>query len=272
MSDGAAPPPVPQPPAGLRPVRSLRRAPEQREMALIVGLAFFLNLFPGSLLQWLHFRWGLLLTQTLFIAGPALLAIRWFYLDGKAVLPLRRPGAAALAGTILSTAGLNHLLNLAGAWQERVFPMPEMLRALWEGLLAYRGPRDFTLLLVLFGVVPAICEEILFRGFLQSGFVQVLESPAKGIVVTALVFSAFHLDPWRFPTLLVLSLFLGFLAHATGSLVPPIVAHALNNVLSIALVDSNVSGPGALPGTPMSAAAALALMVAGLLLLRRPAP
>ena len=270
MSDGDAPPLAPAPPPGAS-ARRLRRAPEQREMALILGLAFFLNLFPGSLLQWLHFRWGLLLTQTLFIAGPAVLAIRWFYLDGRVVLRLRRPSLAALGGTALATAGLNHLLNLAGAWQDRVFPMPEALRVLWEGLLAYHGPRDFALLILLFGVVPAICEEILFRGFLQAGFVQVLESPAKGIALTALVFAGFHLDPWRFPTLLVLSLFLGYLAHATGSLAPPILAHALNNVMSISLADASGQGSGALGASAQGILGALALCAAGLLLVRRPA-
>jgi membrane protease YdiL (CAAX protease family) len=268
MHDGSSLPPAHETlQAPARP-RRLRRAPEQREMSLILGLAFFLNLSVGFLLQWVSFRWGLLLSQTLFIAGPALLAIRWFYLDPGAILPMRRPTRLELAAVMLATAGLNHLLNIAGAWQERIFPMPELWRRVWDNLLSYRGPGDYAVLLLLFGPVAALCEEILFRGFLQSGLVHVLESAPLGIVVCSLVFAAFHLDPWRFPALVIMGLFLGYLVHATGSLIPAVLSHALNNVLSIALAGASAD-PGMLPGTPPTAALALALLAAGLLLLRR---
>jgi membrane protease YdiL (CAAX protease family) len=266
MGAMAAPP---GPPNGARP--SLRRAPEQREMAVVAGLAFFLNLFPGTFLQLLNFRWGLLLTQTFFVAGPVMVALHWFYLDRRAIIPLRRPRATVLAATVLATAGLNILLTIGGAWQERVAPTPERLRAFFEALFQYRGPLDFALLLLLFGCVPAICEEVLFRGFLQAGFVQAFESAPKGIALTALTFAVFHVDPWRFPGILILGLFLGFLAHRTGSLIPPILAHALNNVLSISL--SVRCGPcmDALQGSVWSVPATLLLIVGAGLLLRRAA-
>jgi membrane protease YdiL (CAAX protease family) len=230
-----------RPPAGAGPdaagavaERALRQAPDPREMALIAGLAFFLNLFPGSLLQIADLRWGLLATQTLLIAAPVLLALRWFYLEPRAVLSLRRPAPAAWAAAVLGVAGLNRLLTVAGAWQESVFPMPEPMRLFYDALLAYRGPLDFAWLLLAFAVVPAVCEEILFRGFLQAGFVRLFESAPRGIAATALVFAVFHLDPWRFAGILVLGLFLGALAQRTGSLWPAVAAHALNNTLSIA--------------------------------------
>ena len=116
-----------------------------------------------------------------------------------------------------------------------MFPTPEAVRAFFETQFVYRGPLDFALLLVAFAIVPAICEEILFRGFVQAGFIRIFESVPAGIALTALVFAVFHLDPWRFGGVLILGLFLGFLAHRSGSLVPPVVAHALNNTLSIVL-------------------------------------
>jgi membrane protease YdiL (CAAX protease family) len=217
----------PEPPAGsAAPVarvrlRPLRGAPEQREMVLILGLAFFLNLFPGTFLQILNTRWGLVITQTAFIAGPVLLALRWFYLDRRAVLPLRRPALDILAATALGTVGLNHLLTIAGAWQERLFPTPDSLRAFFINLFVYDGPVDYALLLVVFAVVPAICEEILFRGFLQTGLVRLLESPSRGIAASSLVFALFHLDPWRFAGILVLGAFLGYLTCCRSAWPPP---------------------------------------------------
>lgn len=239
MTRSAVPPSPPD--QTVPPETLLRRAPERREVALILGLALFLNLFPGTFLQWLDVRWGLVLSQTLFIAAPVLLGIRWFYLDRRALLPLRRPRALLLPATAVGTLALNHLLTLTGAWHEQLLPPPEVYRLFFADLFVYRGPVDFALLLVVFALVPAICEEILFRGFLLGGLVAILDSPAKGIVLQALIFALFHLDPWRLPEIIALGLFLGFLAQRSGSLIPAILAHALNNAVSIALAASGRS-------------------------------
>lgn len=270
MNEGPAPLPIGgAAPAGAPLQRSARHAPELREMALVGGLAFFLNLFPGTLLQILSLRWGLVLTQMLFIAAPVLTALRWFYLDPKATLSWRRPAARGLLATVLGTAGLNHLLTLTGAWQEKVLPTPESVRAFFEGLFVYRGPLDYVLLLGAFAAVPAICEELLFRGFLQAGLVRLLGSAPKGIAASSLVFAAFHLDPWRFPGILILGLFLGFLVHRSGSLIPAILAHALNNVLSITVAVTSDARADAPEGTVWTVGAAAVLVAIAAWLLRR---
>lgn len=269
----AAPPEPPPPDAAVPPQPLLRRVPERREIALTIGLALLLNLFPGTVFQWLHIRWGLILSQTLFIAGPVLISIWWFYLDRHALLPLHHPRAVILPATVVGTVALSHLLTVTGAWHERILPPPETYRLFFEDLFVYQGPVDFALLLIVFALVPAICEEILFRGFLQGGLIAVLGSPAKGIVLQALIFALFHLDLWRLPEILVLGTFLGYLAYRTGSLIPPFLAHALNNTISIVLVAAGHSGAiptsGDRPWTVPFSATLLALAL--VLLHRAPA-
>jgi membrane protease YdiL (CAAX protease family) len=249
------------------PEPALRKGPEQLQLALILALAFVLNLVLGSILELLHLRWGLILSQTLFIAGPAILALRLFYLDPRAVLPVRRPSLAAVGATLVGTAGLNHLLNLAGEWQERFFPTPEAIRSFFEAQFIYRGPVDFVLLIIVFAIVPAICEETLFRGFVLAGFARIFESGPIGITLTALVFAVFHLDPWRFIGVFLLGLFLGFLARATGSLLPSMLCHAMNNVLSISQVALSRDASGTV-GTLWSVAAAGGCVALAVVLLR----
>jgi membrane protease YdiL (CAAX protease family) len=241
-------------------------------MALVGGLAFFLTAFSGTLLQLAHARAGFVLSQVLFIVLPALLAIRWFYLDRRRVLPFGRPRPRVLAGALLGAAGLNHLLTAYGAWQESVVPTPEPIRTLFEGLFAYHGAADFALLLVVYSLVPAVCEEVLFRGFLQSGLMHHLGTPVRGIVVSALVFGLFHLNPWRFAGVFCLGVFLAWLRHESGSLVPPIAAHLLSNLISISLLATGrleAAAPGA--GAPGLLLAAAALVVA-VWLVREPEP
>ena len=248
-------------------VRSRRRAPERREIALTLGLVLLLNI-PGGFLQLANLRWGLLATQILFIAAPVFLAIRLFYLDARAVLPLRWPGPAFLAGAALGIAGLNHFLNYALIWQDRFLPLPGLWQGLFEDLAAYEGPADLVLLLLLVGVVPAVCEELLFRGFVQAGLLREFESAPKAILVGALVFAGFHLNPWRLSVLLVIGLYLGFLTQRSASLLPAMLAHALNNVLSISLAELPDAWRSSLVQSPWSHAGAAVCVVAATLLLR----
>ena len=248
---------------------ALRQAPERTEVALMLGLVLLLNFLPGAYLQIASLRWGILATQVLFIAAPVFLGIRWFYLDRRAVLPLGRPRFRALAGAVLGATGLSHLLNLAAFWQDRFFPLPRSWRALYEDLGQWNGPLDFLLLLLLVGVVPGVCEEILFRGFVQSGLRRSFESGRWAVVVSALVFAGFHLNPWRFDVLLIVGLFLGFLVQRTGTLVPSMVAHALFNMLSVALAAFDDPMQVALVLSPWSHALACLCLLAAALLLRK---
>jgi membrane protease YdiL (CAAX protease family) len=252
--------------AGTNLVLRRTSGPGPLEMVLVAGLAFFLNLSAGILLQMAHPRLGLLLSEIFFIAAPAVLAMRLFYLDRSVILPLRGVRWMHLIAGIAGALALNHLLTIAGAWQETVWPTPVQVQALFDGLFVYRGALDFTALLVAFALVPAICEEILFRGFLQAGLARAIDHPAGVVAASALVFAVFHLDPWRFTGIMGLGLFLAWLRLRTGSLLPPMAAHAASNVLAITL-----KATGRLddqqPGTLWSATAAAALLIAAIAML-----
>jgi membrane protease YdiL (CAAX protease family) len=132
---------------------------------------------------------------------------------------------------------------------------------MFEALLSYQGPLDFLWLVAAIAVAPAVCEEILFRGFVQSGLVRQARSAWEGVAATALVFGVFHLDPWRFVMVTVLGLFLGWLRQAGGSLWPAILAHALNNALTLALMAAGLVAADRAPSSVPSAAAAAALVL-----------
>jgi sodium transport system permease protein len=247
--------------------RALRRAPERREVALLLGIILLLNI-PGGMLQLANLRFGLLVTQLGFIAAPVFLAIRVFYLDGRAILPLRRPRASDLCGAVLGTAGMNHVLNYAVLWQDRFFPLPGLWKTLFEDLASFDGPGEFLVLLVVVAVVPSVCEEILFRGFVHAGLLREFESAPKAIVAGAVVFAGFHLNPWRFSVLLVIGLFLGFLVHRTGSLLPAMLAHALNNGLSLGLAGLDAGSQAVLLHSSWVHVASAACLAGAALLLR----
>ncbi|HEV8119934.1 MAG TPA: type II CAAX endopeptidase family protein [Candidatus Polarisedimenticolia bacterium] len=251
------------------PSRPLRPAPGRRELALVLGLVFFLNLTLGAGLQVLSPRLGLLLTEIVFMALPAIVAVRLFYLEPRSVLPFRRPAARHLLAAAVGAASLNHLLEMYGAWQERFAPTPEWIRALFAGLLEAHSGAEFALVLLCLAFVPAICEEILFRGFVQTGVLAQTASVPVGLLVSALLFGIFHLDPWRLAGVFVLGLFFGWLRQESGSLWPPVVAHALNNALSIGLERAGWLSDSRAPGSAPSAVLAGLGIVFAIALLRR---
>jgi membrane protease YdiL (CAAX protease family) len=264
---GAGPAPDPGTPPT---ARLLRPAPGTREIVLVLGLVFFLNLTAGAALQFWRPRLGLFLTEIFLIAFPAIAAVRLFYLDPKSILPFTRPAARHLAAAIVGAISLNHLLEIYGAWQESIQPTPEWVRSLFAGLLEAHSAPEFAFVLLCLAFVPALCEEVLFRGFVQAGVMAQSTSAPLGLFVSAFLFAIFHLDPWRFVGVFVLGLFFGWLTRASGSLWPAVLAHALNNGLSIGLERAGWLSDDSAPGSALSAVLAGAgVALTAVLLMKR---
>ena len=77
-------------------------------------------------------------------------------------------------------------------------------------------------------VVPAIFEEVIFRGVIWAKLERVGKS-GEVLVIQAALFSVLHMLPTIFISHFVLGLALGWLRRKTGSLVPGIFAHAALN-------------------------------------------
>ncbi|HBV62915.1 MAG TPA: hypothetical protein DEF45_07830 [Rhodopirellula sp.] len=87
-------------------------------------------------------------------------------------------------------------------------------------------------LILMIAVTPALCEELLFRGYVQSRLTRVFR-PVFGIIVSSIAFAAFHMDPVHVIAVVPLGLFLGWLTWQSGSLLPAILAHFANNLVSV---------------------------------------
>ncbi len=102
-------------------------------------------------------------------------------------------------------------------------------RAALEALA--QQPAAITIYLAI-GLLPALCEEVLFRGVLARGLATHLR-PAIAIGVTAIAFAAYHLNVAQLVPAFCLGLALGILTLRANSAVPAMVAHALNNVMAL---------------------------------------
>ena len=86
--------------------------------------------------------------------------------------------------------------------------------------------------LLVFALIPAVCEEMFFRGFLQGLMERRLGGHAS-VWLVALVFSLMHFQPYGFFARLLLGAVLGYLVYGTRSLWPAVVAHFTFNALQV---------------------------------------
>ncbi len=82
------------------------------------------------------------------------------------------------------------------------------------------------------GITPAIIEELLFRGLVQSSFERKLV-PVRGAVYTGIIFGLFHFNPFALVPLIILGCFFGILRLRSKSMVIAMTVHFLNNALAV---------------------------------------
>ena len=204
---------------------------------------------------------GMKLIQTfsalgMFVVPPMLLAalaspkmLDWLFLNRK---PFPKQAVMAVlvivAGLPLinGMAALNNLLELPESlqWIETWMRTQENSMAdLTEGLLRMDGPADLAINLFIIAIIPAIGEELLFRGAVQRVFLRWVRNPHVAIWITGALFSFIHFQFYGFLPRMVLGALLGYLVYWTGSLWPAILAHFANNgfaVLFSYLVQHNI--------------------------------
>lgn len=182
------------------------------------------------------------------------------------------------------------LFLLLGVFIEPLFELwlpvpPEERTALLSLLRPPEGLRPLALDLLCFALVPAVCEEVLFRGAILTGLRGYARAAAPGeagrgrrsralaVLLCALLFGAFHRSMAKLLPTSALGLGFGVAAVYSGSLWPAIAMHAVNNTLVVVLVRSGLDdvdarlGPLSLQGL-VCLLATVALFLLGARLLR----
>ena len=129
------------------------------------------------------------------------------------------------------------------------------MKVLTEFLTEFESPGYFILAIVVIAVIPGVGEELLFRGFLQNILKRIFKNDHIAIWIAAILFSAIHFQFYGFIPRMLLGALFGYLYVWTGNLLIPIIAHFLNNSISLialyiyqkGLIDIDVESTEALP-------------------------
>jgi len=229
----------------------------------LFGVTVLLLWFLGSIGQQASMTWGMLFTQVALLAGPAVVAVLYLGLPLRRTLSLRDPHPVDLLLAVAAGCGLPAIGLTISALQDPIVPVPDAFAQQMQDAVV--GDHSLLVVLATFALLPAVCEEILFRGAIQGMLRRTLPPLALCLLVGAL-FGAFHLSVSRALPTGALGALLAYAGLRTRSLAVPMVMHALNNGLMLAAVhqgwldeEADLS-PALLAGGAALSLAALAAM------------
>ncbi len=203
--------------------------------------------------------------QVVLILVPTILLVRLQSGNLRIGLRLHATGSRQILFAVIGVLSLQQLLQLYMAAQDQlpipqsVRPVVDQLRKLieetYKNLVSAHSVPELLYVLVVVAIVPAFCEELLFRGFVQKNFEAGLRK-SWGIIVSGIIFGAYHLNPFSFVPLALLGIYFGFLVYHSGSTLTSIVAHFANNLFAVIAAffnaDESLLLAGEAPHLPVS--------------------
>lgn len=173
---------------------------------------------------------------------PPLLYARLTHRKSFQFLGIRKASSIHFFSAILIIVVAGPMINFLVEWNEQL-RLPEFLKSveqwmrnseetanrLTEQFLNTSKPGDLFINLLMIGILTAIGEELLFRSALIGILRKMFRNIHWPVIISALVFSAFHLQFYGFFPRFVLGIILGYLFVYSGSVWVPALGHLLNN-------------------------------------------
>lgn len=186
-------------------------------------VAYFLNGKPSVFLKYKTFplvKSILLVVAIIYFADPF---INWLNeLNSKLILP--------------------QWLNGIQEWMQNSEQEADKIT---KAFLATQTTSDLFLNLFMIGILPAVGEELLFRGIVQQLFKKLTGNAHAAIWISAAIFSALHIQFFGFLPRMILGAMFGYMLEWSGTLWLPIIAHFINNataVFTYYLADKGIIG------------------------------
>ena len=195
----------------------------------VLCFTFILYLYIGSLIQMKYRLGGIFGSQILIVIVPILYAI-YTKKDLRKTFSLRLCKISKLGASIIFFLGMFLVENTVSTILYQFFP--EEFGDTSTGLTNLLSGGGVLVSYLIIAFTPAICEELLFRGFVFSGFKSRYKA-ATAILLSAVMFGAYHTSLIRFLPTTLLGIAFAYMLYYTGSLIPSMICHCFNNGLYV---------------------------------------
>lgn len=172
--------------------------------------------------------YGIVATQVVLVSIAVISAVV-IKVDFKETFPIRLPSIRQFFGAVFTYIGV-YLITLSISNIIYIF-FPSMQDTV-EGLSSMTNimPNPIVAVIVI-ALLPAVCEELLMRGFILSSFSEY--KSYVGIVIVGVMFGILHFDVYRFVPTTILGIASAYIVLKTKSLILPMLYHFINNTISV---------------------------------------
>ena len=189
---------------------------------LLLGLLFIGGLFAGK-----FGLWGVIMEQLMFLVITVFYG--WYIkVDFKKLFHFNGFNIRGLAGSVLAWAGAYLILVLLSALLAAFFPENADNTALYD----LWGNNPVWLAVVSSALAPAICEEVMFRGFML-GTLENKYSAVKAVILTGILFGAYHMSLNGLIIIGLLGIVQSYIVNRTKSIYLTMITHFINNLLAV---------------------------------------
>jgi ABC-2 type transport system permease protein/sodium transport system permease protein len=219
-----------------------RLLPTASESLLLAALLFPASFYAQSLLasptmdNFIRMLAVLAIIQFagMLVALPA--GVTWYLkVDLTNTFRLRMPPARAWLAVLLLGLSSWAVAHEVFVFQSRLLRPSQALTEFGRQIETQLASAPLAIVLLLLAAVPAVAEELFFRGFLLSGLRSSMHK-WSALLLAGLVFGVFHFIVDRVPVTAMLGIVLGYICWQSNSIFPGMLMHAMHNGMAVLLL------------------------------------
>lgn len=203
-------------------------------LIIIIGM-FFAQFVAGSTIHdFKSIATMTVIVQIALILTPCVLMAMFLTRSPRRALRIHRPQFSHVVAAILIGVAMHPSYMALGNGISQVYEIGEETSLVLQMFQSLVLSQPLWIILLLMAVLPAICEELAFRGFIFGGLLH-KSGALRAIVVSALFFGFTHPVLQQSIAASLMGLMLGLIAWRTGGVLCTILVHAINNTLSLTM-------------------------------------
>ncbi len=223
--------------------------PNLKQSIWLVVIMVFIDIVLGSALAFMDVTLGQtprLIDYVIWISCLPVFALLVLYAKRRSgrpwsdILLFRTVPWKMYLPLTVSIVGLAIIIFNLANFIQYLIPIPERILDIFRNLMGRETPYAFAFYNV--AIQAPLTEEVFFRGVILGGLLAHC-TQSRAIFWSAFLFAVVHMNPWQFPGALILGLVFAWWVVQSGSLLPALFGHALNNFLAMTTARLEIFGP-----------------------------
>ena len=212
------------------------------DVVVLICVELLLIFYVGTAAQLKMGFYGTVVVQLLILLFP-LLYLWYLKADFKKVLSLQMPKVLHILAALFVWIGGFGLMCMLAVFLTKIFP--ESTQSMADTMAEYVRQPFWGLVLVM-AVMPAVGEELMFRGFI-FGTLKRRWRVLPAMLVTSAIFGIYHMSLSKFFTTALLGFMLVYVVEKTGSIFCSMLMHFCNNLVAVVVMKYSEQASRAVP-------------------------